>query len=419
MLRYVVGRYPGGRRAAMATRLRRAGVLAVVGVVAMVPTVAARAASQGWSQSGGGPGNTAAVTAPGNLSPATVTDLALDYSVPVGDFVTQSPALVGGVLYAGTLSGRIVAIDAGTGRAQWSRSLCDAKRPAYNGSEETSPAVGSGAVFVLGDGGVMTGIHLAAPHDVFACVPIPGEASGNGWSPTLVDGVVYAATASHVVAVNARSGAVIWSHILPAGYSTASNVVVDAGVAFVAANSGTTSVGHVLAFGAADGHPRWAVTRHAFVETLAATDGRVITGGGTVQAWAETTGWAVWTSSVHGADAVTISGNRVVVAGEEATTSSGALLALDATTGDRVWRTGIGSEEESQPSAGGGVTYLTDLDTGSVFINRLSDGHLLAVISHPGGYYDQLGTPVVVGGHIYLFTQNGSSSQLDRWSTAF
>ena len=403
----------------MSMKRQIVGMLVVAVGVFAVPTSAVGAGSHRWSQSGGGPGNTAAITAPGNLSPATVTKLVLDYSHAVSDFVTQSPVIAKGVLYAGTLSGRVLAIDSGNGRTRWSRSLCDRKQPAYNGSEETSPAVGSGAVFVLGDGGVLSGIHLAAPHDVFACVPIPGLASGNGWSPTIAGGVVYAATDSHVVAVNARTGAMIWSRALPAGGSAASNVVVDAGLAFVASNNfAETKMGHVFAFDAANGHRRWTVARRDFVETLAAADARLITGGGTVQAWAETTGSSVWASSVQGADAVTISGNRVVVAGSEATPSQGALIALNATTGSRQWRTLVGSEEESQPSAGGGVTYLVDLDTGSLFMNRLSDGHLLAVVSHPDDYYAELGTPVVVDGHIYLFTQSGSANRLDRWSAA-
>src|SRR5439155_8541428 len=154
-------------------------------------TTGAGAATPGWNQSGGGPGNTAAITSPGDLSPATVTNLALDYSVPTGQLVTQSPALVDGVLYTGTFSGRLLAIDASDGHTIWSRALCDGKRPAYNGAEETTPAVGSGGVFVLGDGGVLTGIRVASPHTVFACVAVPGVAPGNGWSPTISGGVVY------------------------------------------------------------------------------------------------------------------------------------------------------------------------------------------------------------------------------------
>lgn len=402
----------------MTATMRRAGAVTLSGLLLVVSGAAAQADSAGWSQSGGGPGSTAAVVSPGNLSPSTVTNLALDYSVSVGDYVTQSPAVVGGSAYAGTLSGHVLAISTDTGRTRWRARLCDGRQPAYNGAEETSPAVGAGAVFVLGDLGVLSGVRLAAPHDLVACVTIPGASSGAGWSPTLAGRVVYASTATHLVAVDATTGAVIWTRALPAGYAAASNVVVDRGLAYVAANSGGGNVGHVLAYAAATGQPRWSVRTGSYVSALAAADGRVIVGGWTVRAFDEPSGAVAWTSTVHGAVAVTISGNRVVVAGGEATPTQGALLALDATTGARLWRTPIGSEEESQPSAGGGVTYLTDLDSGTVVMNRLSDGHLLAVISHPGGYYDQLGTPVVVDGHIYLFTQGGSSSNLDRWSTA-
>jgi hypothetical protein len=39
-------------------------------------------------------------------------------------------------------------------------------------------------------------------------------------------------------------------------------------------------------------------------------------------------------------------------------------------------------------------------------------------VSHPDDYYAELGTPVVVDGHIHLFTESGSSNRLDRWSAA-
>ena len=167
-------------------------------------------------------------------------------------------------------------------------------------------------------------------------------------SPAAVGGAVYASTATHLAAVDATSGSVLWTRALPSGY--------------------------VLACAAATGQPRWSVRTGSYVSPLAAADGRVIAGGWTVQAFAEASGAVAWTSTVHGAIAVTISGV--------------------------------------------GVTYLTELDSGTVFMNRLPDGHLLAAIGHPGGYYNQLGTPVAVDGHIYLFTQRGSASNIDRWSTA-
>ena len=397
-----------------------AGLLGCAVLLAVGPTGVAGAAPVpgSWDQSGGAATGTAAVTSPGNLSPATVPFLALDYSVPTGEFVTQSPAVVDGVVYAGTASGRLLAIGAGNGQPRWSAALCDGKRPAYNGSEETSPAIGSGAVFVLGDGGVLTGIRLAAPHTHIACVAIAGNEAGNGWSPTISGGVVYAATSTRVVAVDASTGALRWARALPAGSTLASNVVVSHGQAFVATNTGIAQLGHLFALDASDGHVEWTRTRHAFVQTLALAGGRVLTGGGTVQAWWAASGAPAWTSTVHGADAVTVSGSRVLVAGEEATPASGALVALDLATGTRLWRASVGSEEESQPSAGGGVSYLMDLDTGTVVMNRLTDGHQLAVIAHPGGEYDQLATPVVVDGHIFVFTQNGATNNLDSWSAA-
>jgi eukaryotic-like serine/threonine-protein kinase len=407
--------------AAMGARLRLAGLMTSSFLLAVAPTGVAAAGpaapTGGWTQSGAGPANTAAISSPGNLSPSTVAALGLDYSVPTGQFVTQSPAVVDGFVYAGTQSGRLLALDAATGGTRWSRPLCDGKRPAYNGAEETSPAVGSGVVWVLGDGGVLSGLSVAAPHAVVACVPIPGSEAGNGWSPTVSSGTVFAATSTRVVARDAATGASRWSRALPAGSSLASNVVVGGGRAFVAVNVGTT-VGRVLALDATDGHLLWSVSRSTYVQALALAGGRLLTAGGVVQAWWAATGARAWASTVRGGDAVTVSGTRVLVAGTEATPAQGALVALSLGTGARLWRVLVGSEEESQPSAGGGVSYLVGLDTGALVMNRLSDGHRLATVAHPGAAFDELATPVVVDGHVYVFTQTGSVNQLDRWSVA-
>jgi outer membrane protein assembly factor BamB len=407
----------------MGVRARRVGLVASAAVLAVVPAGVAGAApmstsSGSWPQSGGGPASTAAVTSPGDLSPSTVTSLALDYSVPTGQFVTQAPAVVGGVVYAGTFSGRLLALSAATGHARWSAPLCDGRRPAYNGAEETSPAVGSGVVWVLGDGGVLTGTRVAAPHTTVACVAVPGSQSGDGWSPSVSGGTVFAATSTRVVALDAATGAPRWSRALPSGSTLASNVVVGGGRAYVAVDVGAAFSGRVLALDATDGHLVWSASRSAAVQGLALAGGRVLTAGGVVQAWWAASGSPAWTSSVHGGDAVTVSGGQVLVAGTEATPAQGALIALDLATGARLWRVPVGSEEESQPSTGGGVSYLVDLDTGALVMNRLSDGHLLATVAHPGSYYDELATPVVVDGQIFLFTQTGSVNSLDRWSTA-
>jgi hypothetical protein len=381
---------------------------------------ASTASTAGWPQSGGAPTHTAAITSPGNLSPKTAGRLALDFSVPTQGIITQSPAVVAGVVYAGSFGGRLDAMSAATGRALWSTALCDGHRPDYNSFEETTPAIGSGAAFDLSDHGVLTGIRLAAPHDAFMCVDVHGNGAGNGFSPTLAGGVVYLTLGSRIAAVSAATGSVLWTHLLPSGYQVASDAVVDAGTVYVAVNSATAPFGHVFAYRAADGGFLWGVDRFEWVATLAANAGRVITGGGVVEAWDETTGALDWVGGFRGPDAVSVVGNRVVVAGFEATPREGDLGALDAATGALVWSVGVGSEEESQPSVGGGLTFLVDLDTGRLFVHRLADGHLLTSVTHPGQRYDGLATPVVVDGHIYLFATpaGGARTTLDRWSAA-
>src|SRR5439155_14120275 len=86
------------------------------------------------------------------LGPSTVQGLQLDWSAPLGGVIVSSPAVVGGVLYIGTLRGHAAAIDAATGTVLWDTPIGD--------TVTSSPAVSGGLVYLGAfDSGDVSALH--------------------------------------------------------------------------------------------------------------------------------------------------------------------------------------------------------------------------------------------------------------------
>jgi outer membrane protein assembly factor BamB len=357
------------------------------------------------------------VADPGELRPATVGSLTLTRSAALSDNPQTTPAVANGIAYVGTHNGLLIAVSAATGRQIWQHKRCATGEPAGNASEETTPAVGQGSVFVSEPGGhVMTMIGLSAPHHL-TCVPLEPAAqpSGTTWSPTLSGRTVYAITPSRVDAIDAATGHVRWAHALPAGADPAADVTVWHGVTYAAFNTSTTTSenGHVYALSPSDGHLLWQVVQPRYIATLAASGGRLVAGGARTNAWDAGTGHHLWTGTCSGADAVSLVGDAVIVTGGEAGSCQGSVERLDAATGATVWDSPLASELEDQASVGGGLVYLVNLDTSDVEILRLSDGTRVRSLHRSTVLYDGISTPVVVHGTVWV---TGDSKRLDEWA---
>ena len=126
------------------------------------------------------------------------------YGLPAGTVSRASPAVVGGVLYIGTLTGAsLLAIDAATGKLKWKITLDSQPHAIIT----ASPAVTGGVIYV----GVASTEEGVASLAGYQCCSFRGS----------------------VAAVNAATGAVLWKTFMaPTGYSgTAvwgSNLAVDA-----------------------------------------------------------------------------------------------------------------------------------------------------------------------------------------------
>ena len=381
------------------------------------PGASAEVASPGWAQSGGNSAHTASVANPGGLSPATVGSLRLTRSVALSDYPQTTPAVVNGTAYVATHSGLLIAVSTATGHQIWQHSRCTTGEPAHNSSEETTPAVGDGNIFVTESAGrVMTMISVTAPHHL-TCVPLEPAAqpSMTPWSPTLSGRTVYEITPARVVAIDAATGHIRWSHPLAAGADSAADVTVWHGIVYAAFNTYTPTgdSGHVYALRPGDGHLLWQAVEPRYIATLAASGGRLVAGGGRTTAWDASTGRHLWTGRCAVTDAVTLVGQSVIVAGGEAGSCQGSVERLDAATGAVVWDTPVASELEDQASAGGGLVYLVNLDTDDVDILRLSDGTRLRSLHRSAVFYDGISTPVVLAGALWVIS---TSMRLDEWA---
>lgn len=222
-----------------------------------------------------------------------------------GGPVRSTPAVVDGHLFVGSADGHVYALDSRTGERRW--------RVAARTSVTGSPAVADGVVYITDH-------------------------------------------ASTLYALDVATGALRWSVRtgealpFPWGYENgdiyASSPVITGGTVFFGAADG-----HVYAVDAADGRVRWqAATGGRVRSTPAVADDRVYVGSadGVVYAFGRDDGRIVWRHETLGAtlasgdfgyDRRTIQSSPSVVDGRVFIGArDGFLYALDADTGERLWR---------------------------------------------------------------------------------
>jgi hypothetical protein len=107
-----------------------------------------------WAQEGNGPTHLRTNPAETVLSPTTVTGLGQAWSAPVGE-TRAGPVVVDGVVYAGSVDGRVHALDAATGASIWS--------VATTGEIRGSPAVAGGLVYVGCGSGALRALDAGPP----------------------------------------------------------------------------------------------------------------------------------------------------------------------------------------------------------------------------------------------------------------
>lgn len=302
----------------------------------------------------GNPGHTGVHPGPGpSGDPRTA------WKLDTGGELYSSPAVADGLVFVGTKSGYLLAVDAATGEERWRQAL---------------------------DGYIIRS------------------------SPAVVDGVVYIGGGYTLYAFDAASGAQRWR--FSTRYSGPSSPVVVDGVVYAG-----TQEGYVYAVDADTGHERWRIKTDGLVfSSPAVAEGRLFVGsddgdlyafdadGGRLL-WRFPTGGEVYASPAVAGDTVYVSSKSQI------------LYAVDAASGEERWRWNAGGD--ASPAVADGVVYLGSDDNGLYALDGESGE---ARWLFPTGAPIRL-SPVVAGDTVYVGSgatlyavAAGAEAGTRRWS---
>jgi outer membrane protein assembly factor BamB len=368
------------------------------------------------------------------LGPSNVGNVTLkwSYAPSEGYGVTGEPAVVNGVMYFGI---------------------------AYTGVSEkhTGP---SGTGFALYALNADTGAFLWK----YQTEPIFG-------SPAVANGVVYASDPGTLYAVDANTGALIWQFAVSTGQYCSPTVANN--VVYIAAGD-PLSKNNIHAVNAQTGKQIWAYqTTGTPFNTVAVANGVLYSNSsdGSVYALDATTGSLIWKkqfgSSITPKATLNQPPNGAAVANGvlylpvRRTFTISDIYALDAATGDLIWRTSVGGLYQMTPAIDNGLVYIVpdkiyalNASTGAIVWQNASGGQsppnvangvvytaylepgaqgasrgvLVALdagtgallwqhTTEPGGWSSaEFPTPIVVNGTIYGSLILSGEDQVGAWS---
>jgi outer membrane protein assembly factor BamB len=309
----------------------------------------------------------------GNLYSIDTVEGGINWTRSVNGSVWATPVIDDGTVYAGTLAGKLYAVDEETGETEWK---FDADEPVFS--------------LTASDNRVYVGTRDRNSHDNYSHRRYPFYAldgsSGNViWKTGLEEGVFAspAVTGNRVYvgdnngtlhALNTSDGRTVWSFetegddfvqddpLVKSGGVTSAPTVSDDTVYF------GNYVGNVYAVNRSNGHRRWNYSIEGEpTSTLIATspafaDGTVYIGSydNSLYALNALTGDYQWSFPAEGQ----IKESSPVVAEDTVYFGSkdGYMYALDAADGGEVWSYYTGSDIHSSPAVSEGSLYFTSLD---------------------------------------------------------
>jgi outer membrane protein assembly factor BamB len=234
--------------------------------------------------------------------------------------------------------------------------------------------------------------------------------AGTASYPIITGGKVFAidggngTVPSTLYALDASTGATLWTQPVPAGYGGWMGFAYENGGLFGATQQTPSfQSGTMFAFSASDGHQVWSITllgQYLFSSPSTARSGMVYTsgsgGGGTVYAVKESNGQVVWTAPVENGDtsAPAVSDDAVYVSYACPQT-----YRFDAKTGQQIWHYSGGCEGGGGESAAvyDNLVFVRDL------YNYPTDG--IALTASTGslvGGFNSLYSTAFAGGYAVL-----------------
>jgi len=296
------------------------------------------------------------------------------WSYTFGDYPVGSPAVVDGKVFVGSsiYDSYFYCLNATTGTQIWNYTA----GPVAWGA---SPAVAYGIVFT---GGPYYNVYaLNATNGALKWTYYAGAHCWVDTAPAVADGVVFIGLSNvgaRLVALNATTGAYIWSFSAPYGVGTASMsspAVVD-GVVFVSSDD---DYGNVYALHANNGSVIWKYsvgTQGQGGGSPAVVDGKVFVGSyanGKVYALNATNGVLIWSYNRTGSQYYN---SPAVAYGKVFITEWGYVLALNATDGTLMWKRDGSISGGSTPAVADGKVFVGSTN-GYVYALNATDGTLI------------------------------------------
>jgi outer membrane protein assembly factor BamB len=266
----------------------------------------------------------------------------------------SSPAVAKGVVYVG--GGSLLALRASTGAVLWRLKT---------GDDTWSPAVIGGHVYVSTKTGVLYALRASDGSILWTKGLGDTADTGTGAAPSVSNGIVYEQSASQdLYALDADTGEVLWT--APMGEDAGVAPTVIDGVAYVPSRS------HLWALDASAGTVLWsaAVEGETGLSSPAVEEGTVFLGGGQgLYAFDAATGALSWVASLgYSSESSPAVANGVVYVGgnRDPGGPNGNVYAVDAINGHILWSAAIGAEGRPDPRVLNGMVY-TGSEDGRVY----------------------------------------------------
>jgi outer membrane protein assembly factor BamB len=333
-----------------------------------------------WTGAGFGPAHRGYNPYENTLDVANVGGIGVAWRYATGGDVLSAPAVVQGVVYAGSDDGNVYALNAATGAKLWSYTTA--------APVESSPAVAKGTVYVGSDDHNVYALNAATGAKVWAFTTGAAVAS----SPSVVNGVVYVGSDDHnVYALNAATGAKLWS--FTTGALVFSSPALANGIVYVGSNDD-----NVYALNAATGAKLWSFKTGGLVlSSPAVSNGVVYVGSSDYNVYALNagTGAELWSYTTSGfVRSMPAVANGIVYFGSY----DGNVYALNATTGTKLWSYMTGLNVASAPAVANGVLYVGSGDENLYALNATTGAELWSYTAT--GRVD--GSPAVANGVVYI-----------------
>lgn len=262
-----------------------------------------------------------------------------------GGWIRWSPAVVNGVVYVSSEDGYVYALDKNTGELKWKI------QPRSSTSQPvSSPIVAGNLVYVLSKGPSVVDSGICALDAITGNLKWYGEAAPealiDGASPAISNGILYIGIDNSLYALDAKQGELKWKYATekPVGMPSISN-----GVVYVSAND------YFYAIDASTGRERWKGKLGPVRSSPSIANNKIyVTEFNRVNAMYSMTGVSSWRSSCPGIlfSPPTIS-NDIVYIG-----SGSYLQALDAQTGLLKWNYAVESTLSSSPAIANRRIYI-------------------------------------------------------------